>query len=108
MQLDGTRFPRDCVYDHYYINLFLNNVYNVHYNFPLTHHPKNLGLLVHEYDLFSYLDLNNKKKMQFILNNLYIYDLNLLKIEDYTDIFNKYINSNTSVCVEQFKNITKK
>ena len=107
LQLDGTRFPRNSVYDHFHLNLYLDNMYNVHYNFPLTHNFKNLGLLLHEYKEFSKLDLYNQKILQYVMNNLYVYDLNLLKIEDYTDIFNKYINVNRNKCVEQFKNIIK-
>jgi len=107
LQLDGTRFTRNNVYDHFHINLYLDNMYNVHYNFPLTHHPKNLGLLLHEYKKFSEYNLYNAERTQYILTNLYIYDLNLLKIEDYTDTYNRYINVNRNKCVEQFKNIIK-
>ena len=46
--------------------------------------------------------------MQYTLNNLYIYDLNLLKIQDYTQIYNNYILKNHKLCEFQFKNIINK
>ena len=107
LQPNGLRFPRDCVYDHYHINLYLNNVQNVHYNFPLNHNPWKLGLSLDEYKKFNDFDLKNRKLTQYILNNLYIYDLNLLKIQDYTDVYNNYIDRNKNGCVFQFQNVFK-
>ena len=61
LQLNGLRFPRNCVYDHFHINLYLDSMQNVHYNFPLTHNPQKLKLLPHEYEKFTDYDLENRK-----------------------------------------------
>jgi len=105
LQFNGSRFPYNSVFDHFHINFYINNIYNVHYGFPLTHNPKKLGLLPHEYIEFSEFDLKNNNTIQYILNNLHIYDMNLIKFKDYTNVYNKYIEVNNNICISQVKKL---
>ena len=68
---------------------------------------KKFGLLSDEYKKFNKYVLKNHEWTQYILNNLHIYDLNLLKIQDYTDVYNNYIDHNKNGCVFQFQNVFK-
>ena len=68
---------------------------------------KKFGLLSDEYKKFNKYFLKSREWTQYILNNLHIYDLNLLKIQDYTDVYNNYINSNKNNCMSQFQNVIK-
>lgn len=104
-RFDGTSFSYKKVYNHYHLNLYLDNILNVHYGCPFTQNPQKLNILTSEFSKFSKRNLYNEKTTQFILNNLYIYDLNLLTYEDYNYAFNKYIVENKSRCIKQFKNI---
>ena len=88
--------------------MYLNNSCNVHYGFPLTHNPYKLGLLPHEFTKFTNYDFNNNDIHQYILNNLYVYDMNLIKFQDYTDVYNNYIKINEKMCISQFQNVVKK
>lgn len=102
-QLNGLRFSRNHVYDHYHLNLYLNNIYNVHYGFTLTHHPEKLNLLPHEYWSISDEDLLGKENLQYVLNDLKIYDLKALEIQNDTKKFKNFILKNNEKCIFQFK-----
>ena len=104
-EFNGDSFLTNNVYNHFHLNLYLDNMLNVHYGCPFTQHPENLNILPSEFSKFSDYNLYNKKTTQFILNNLYIYDLNLLIYKDYNYAFNKYIVDNEFCCIKQFKNI---
>jgi len=104
-RFNGSRFPTDNVYSHYHLNLYLDNMLNVHYGCPFTQNPQNLNILFSEFSKFSDYNLYNEKTTQFILNNLYIYDLNLLTYKDYNYVFDEFITKNESRCIEQFKKI---
>lgn len=105
LQLNGFRFPRNSVYDHYHLNLYLDNIYNVHYNFAFTHNPEKLNLLPHEYYKFSGHNLHYIHKYQYILTDLKIYDLNVLKAYDNTSQFKQFLFGYHEKCIFQFKNL---
>lgn len=96
---DGSFFPCNSVFNHFHINFYLNNIYNVHYNFLLTHNPYNLNLLPFEYNKFTIEDLNQNDKIQYIMSNLYIYDLDVLKFDNYNYKYNDYILTNKEKCI---------
>lgn len=102
LQFDGSRFPRNCVYDHYHINLYLDNMSNVHYGCTLTHRPQSLGLSLNEFREISDQNLYEKEVTQYVLNHLHIYDLNRLTPENYTHVYNNYIATNKTQCTSQF------
>lgn len=108
LQLNGARFPNNHVYDHYHINLYLENMYNVHYNLSLTHQPYNLNLYLNEFTELSDINLYGQERIQYILNDLKIYDLEVLKKQNDTEKFKDFILKNNEKCIFQFKNMVNK
>jgi hypothetical protein len=108
LQLNGRRFNNRCVFDHYHLNLYLDNIYKVHYGFSLTHSPVNSL----EFGQFSKYDLNSFKKTQYISRSLRIYDMDFLKIqidsEEDVEKFKDYVSINKKKCFSPFENILKK
>jgi len=107
LQLNGLRFPHTHVYDHYHINLYLDNIYNVHYGFSLTRNPFKLNLLLKDFGEFSNEDLNFSNNFQYILNDLKIYDLNTLKVEDNSLKFKQFLLKYNENCISHFKRFIK-
>ena len=62
LQLNGGRFPRNYAYDHYHLNLYLDNMYNVYYGFQFIHNPHLLNLLPSEFKIFNLTDLWGKSQ----------------------------------------------
>jgi hypothetical protein len=107
LQLNGLRFPRNFAYDHHHLNLYLHNMYNVHYGFQFTHNPHKLNLLPNEFSKFSESDLHNQFQPQFILNDLRVYDLNILKLDDNTSQFKQFLLDFNLKCISHYKHIIK-
>jgi hypothetical protein len=107
LQLNDLRFPRNHVYDHYHLNLYLDNIYNIHYGFSLTRHPEKLNLLLNEYEVFSKTNLYGRKQTQFILNDLKVYDLNILKPDDNSSQFKQFLLDFNLKCILHYKHIIK-
>jgi hypothetical protein len=107
LQLNGSRFPHTYVYDHYHINLYLDNIYNVHYGFSLTHNIPKSNLLLKDFGEFSEVDLNFFRRYQYILNDLKIYDLNTLKVEDNSFKFKQFLLKYNENCISHFKRLIK-
>lgn len=107
VQLNGKSFSYSSVYDHYHLNLYLDNMFHVHYGFTFTHNPYNLGLLPQDYKKFSDQNLFGKKRSQLILNDLRIYDLNIIKIYENNNEekknFIQFILDNNKNSILQFK-----
>jgi hypothetical protein len=100
MRLDGSLFPHNHVYNHYHINY-------VHYGFSLTHNIRNLNLLPHEYYIFNYRNLYEKDQIQYILNDLRIYDLNILKPKNNSEIFEQFLLEYNNKIINHYKKIIK-
>lgn len=107
VQLNGKPFPRNSVYDHYHLNLCLDNMFQVHYGFTFTHNPHNLGLSLNDYKEFSEYDLYKRQNKQFILSDLRIYDLNVIKTyknsNEELKFFTQFILDNNVNSILQFK-----
>jgi hypothetical protein len=107
LQLNGLRFPRNFAYDHHHLNLYLDNMYNVHYGFQFTHNPQKLNLLSNEFSEFSKYNLYNQFRLQYILNDLRVYDLNFLKPDDNSSQFKQFLLNFNLKCISHYKNIIK-
>lgn len=105
LQPTGLRFSHTHVYDHYHINLYLDNMYNVHYGFSLTHNPQKLNLSPKEFEKFSLLDLYGNNRIQYVLNDLKVYDLSFLKVDDNSFKFKQFLLQHNENCILHFKHI---
>lgn len=107
LQQNGLRFNRTHPCDHYHLNLYLDNIFNVHYGYSFTHYPEKLNLLLEEFSKFSELDLFKKQQYQFILNDLKVYDLNVLKVDDNSFKFKQFLLQHNENCILHFKRFIK-
>lgn len=98
LQFNGLPFNKISPFNHYHLNLNLPNTFNVHYGFQFTHKHLNL-----DFTKFSDLDLNNDERLQFISDNLRIYDLGDLKPQYFN--FNTFFIDNKILCDSHLKKI---
>lgn len=83
LKLDGTRFNKISPFDHFHLNFYIENMYNVHYNLQFTTHISLNNVFIPEFEKFSNFDLYgnfNKKKPQYIFKDLRVYNLDVLKV----------------------------
>jgi len=95
-------------YWYYHINLGIPNPWMVHYNVAFTHNSQPYWVSNFDYTLFSNNDILGGDQLQYIMCDLRIYDLDLLKIDNMfnkQDNFKYFIAQNNKEITKFFNNL---
>ena len=102
LHLNGARFPGRSPYNHYHLNLHIDNIFFVHYNFQFTHHQ-----FLSHFKPFTIRDLTDLPKAHYISKSLRVYDLDVLKPVNDTEKFINFIIKYNNNCNSQYKDLFK-
>jgi hypothetical protein len=97
-------------YWHYHVNLGIPSPWMIHYNIAFTHNPQLYWVENIDYTFFTEPDISQNRRPQYVMQDLRIYDLNLLKIDSMVnrqDSFKQFIAQNNKEIIKFFKNLNK-
>ena len=104
------RFIKVPAYWHYHVNLGIPNPWTIHYNIAFTCHPQICWVEGVDYQLFDTYNILGNKNKQYVMYDLRIYDLNLLKIDfmyNSEKNFTQYILKHNKNLSDYFYNLNK-